>query len=126
MHPAFAFFAGLPLGEGLPSADLDGWLTLGGGQLLWDELARPFGLKPLGAGHPGAGGGLGSSVRLQAAADLVGLPVAATGLAARVLEVMGAEVIDVAAPDLGAALTTGRVRAGEAGGPLPGTAFNLE
>jgi len=126
LHPAFAFFAGLPLGEGLPSADLDGWLTLGGGQLLWDELARPFGLKPLVAGHTGAGGGLWSSVRLQAAADLVGLPVAATGLAARVLEVMGAEVIDVAAPDLGAALTTGRVRAGEAGGPLPGIAFNLE
>ena len=126
LHPAFAFFAGLPSGAGLPSADLDGWLTLGGGQLLWDELARPFGLKPLVAGHTGAGAGLWSSVRLEAAADLVGLPVAATGLAARVLEVMGAEVIDVAPSDLGAALTTGRVRAGEAGGPLPGTAFNLE
>jgi TRAP-type mannitol/chloroaromatic compound transport system substrate-binding protein len=124
LHPAFAFFAGLPSGEGLPSADLDGWLTLGGGQLLWDELARPFGLKPLVAGHTNAGAGLWSSMRLEAAADLVGLPVAATGLAARVLEVMGAELIDVAPSDLGAALTTGRVRAGEAGGP--GTAFNLE
>jgi len=126
LHPAFAFFAGLPMGEGLPSADLDGWLTLGGGQLLWDELARSFGLKPLVVGHIGAGAGLWSSVRLEAPADLVGLPVAATGLAARVLELMGAEVIEVAPPDFAAALTTGRIRAGEAGGPLPGTAFNLE
>lgn len=126
LHPAFAFFAGLPLGEGLPSADLDGWLTLGGGQLLWDELARPFGLKPLVAGHTGDGGGLWSSVRLEAADDLIGLPIAARGLAACVLEVMGAQVIDVAPPDLAAALTTGRVGAGEAAAPLPGTAFNLE
>ena len=126
LHPAFAFFAGLPLDEGLPSADQDAWLTLGGGQLLWDELARPFGFKPLVAGHTGQGGGFWSSVRLNAAADLVGLPVAATGLAGRVLEVMGAKVIDVAGPDLGAALASGRVRAGEAEGPAPGSAFNLE
>jgi len=126
LHPAFAFFAGLPLGEGLPGAALDGWLTLGGGQLLWDELARPFGLKPLVAGHTGEGVGLWSSVRLEAPADLIGLPVAATGLAGRVLEVMGAEVIDIPASELGAALSAGRIRAGEAEGPLAGAAFNLE
>jgi TRAP-type mannitol/chloroaromatic compound transport system substrate-binding protein len=126
LHPAFAFFAGLPLGQGLASAELDGWLMLGGGQQLWDELARPFGWKPLVAGHTGEGVGLWSSVRLEAASDLVGLPVAATGLAARVLEIMGAEVIDVAPPDLGSALTSARVRAGEAAGPLPGSAFALE
>src|SRR5262245_21825969 len=126
LHPAFAFFAGLPLGEGLPSAELDGWLTLGGGQLLWDELARPFGWKPLVAGHTGEGGGLWSSLRLEVADDLVGLPIAATGLAARVLEVMGARVVEVAPPDLAAALTAARVGAGEAAGPLPGSGFNLE
>jgi TRAP-type mannitol/chloroaromatic compound transport system substrate-binding protein len=126
LHPAFAFFAGLPLGQGLASAELDGWLMLGGGQHLWDELARPFGWKPLVAGHTGEGVGLWSSVRLEAASDLVALPVAATGLAARVLEIMGAEVIDVAPPDLGWALTSGRVRAGEAAGPSSGSAFALE
>src|SRR5262245_34007972 len=126
LHPAFAFFAGLPLNEGLPSADQDAWTTLGGGQLLWDELARPFGFKPLVSGHTGEGGGLWSNVRLDAEADLVGLPVAAPGLAGRVLEVMGATVIDVAGPDLAAALSGGRVRAGEAVGPLSGSAFNLE
>lgn len=126
LHPAFAFFAGLPLGQGLASAELDSWLLLGGGQQLWDELARPFGWKPLVAGHTGEGVGLWSNVRLEAASDLVGLPVAATGLAARVLETMGAEVIDVAPPDLGWALTRARVSAGEAVGPLPGSAFALE
>jgi TRAP-type mannitol/chloroaromatic compound transport system substrate-binding protein len=125
LHPGFGFFAGLPAGAGLPSADLDAWLVLGGGQLLWDELAQPFGLKPLVAGQMGESAGLWSNVRLERAADLVGLPVAAAGVAARVLSRLGATLFDVAPQDLRAALASGELGAAEWAGPLPAVAFDL-
>jgi TRAP-type mannitol/chloroaromatic compound transport system substrate-binding protein len=125
LHPGFAFFAGLPAGAGLPSADLDAWLVCGGGQLLWDELARPFGVKPLVAGQTGEPAGLWSNVRLERAADLVGLPVAAAGAAARVLSRLGASPIDVAPQDLRAAFASGELGAAEWAGPLPAVAFDL-
>ena len=117
LHPGFAFFAGLPLGEGLPAADLQAWLTIGGGQLLWDELARPFGVKPLVAGHSSDSLGLWSNVRLEDATDVSGLPVSATGLGARVLQTLGAAPVATAPQDLVSALTTGRIRAAEWPGP---------
>jgi TRAP-type mannitol/chloroaromatic compound transport system substrate-binding protein len=125
LHPGFAFFAGLPRGAGLPSADLDAWLVFGGGQLLWDELAQPFGLKALVAGRIGEPAGLWSNVRLEQADDLVGLPVAAAGLAARVLSRLGATPIDVAPQHLRAALASGELGAAEWAGPLPAIAFDL-
>lgn len=125
LHPGFAFFAGLPAGVGLPSAELDAWLVLGGGQLLCDELARPFGFKLLVAGHMGEPAGLWSNVRLERAADLVGLRVAAAGAAARVLACLGATPIDVAPHDLRAALASGEVGAAEWAGPPPAAAFDL-
>jgi TRAP-type mannitol/chloroaromatic compound transport system substrate-binding protein len=125
LHPGFAFFAGLPAGVGLPSAEFDAWLLIGGGQLLWDELARPFGLKPLVVGHGGEPVGLWSNVRLEQATDLAGLPVAADGLAARVLERLGARPIAVSPPRLRAALAQGEVAAAHWAGPLPTPAFDL-
>src|SRR5262245_45456240 len=124
LHPGFAFFAGLPAGAGLPSAERDAWLILGGGQLLWDELARPFGLKALVVGS-GEQGGLWSNVRLDEVSDLAGLPVAAEGLAARVLERLGARSVQVAPHELGAALASGKIAAAEWAGPLPAVAFDL-
>ena len=124
LHPGFAFFAGLPAGTGLPSAELNAWLVLGGGQLLWDDLARPFGLKTLVAGLSECGG-LWSNVRLEQPSDLAGLPVAAEGLAARVLERLGARPSQVAPNDLGAALARGEVAAAQWAGPLPAVAFDL-
>jgi TRAP-type mannitol/chloroaromatic compound transport system substrate-binding protein len=124
LHPGFAFFAGLPAGTGLPSAELDAWLIFGGGQLLWDELARPFGLKALVTG-PGERVGLWSNVRLEQATDLAGLPVAAEGLAGRVLERLGARPVKVAPHDLRALLASGEVGAAEWAGPLPAVAFDL-
>jgi len=125
LHPGFAFFAGLPLRQGLSATDLDGWLALGGGQLLWDELAHPFGLKPLLVGHTGLSPGLWSNVRLAAASDFRGVPVVAPDLAARVLQLLGAETVNVPPQDLKAALATGRVHMAEWTGPLPAASFDL-
>jgi TRAP-type mannitol/chloroaromatic compound transport system substrate-binding protein len=125
LHPGFAFFAGLPAGAGLPSAEFEAWLIIGGGQLLWDELARPFGLKPLLVGHGGEPVGLWSNVRLEQVTDLAGLQVTADGLAARVLERLGARPIAVSPARLRAALAQGEVAAAHWAGPLPAVAFDL-
>jgi TRAP-type mannitol/chloroaromatic compound transport system substrate-binding protein len=113
LHPGFAYFAGLPGSEGLPPPEFCGWLALGGGQQLWDELGCVFGFKPLLVGHSGAGLGLWSNVRLTEVSDLNGLSVAAAGLGARQLARLGAQPVDLAPPDLKAALATGRVEAAD-------------
>ena len=117
-HPAFAFFAGLPRGEGLDPGRQSAWLAVGGGQMLWDEAGAEFGFKPLLAGHTGPSAGLWSSRRLDAISDLTGARVFAVGLAVDVLRVLGAGPVELAPQELGAALAGGHVEAAERLGPL--------
>ena len=65
LHPAFAFFAGLPFGQGLDAAAQHAWLAVGGGEMLWDELAAELGFKPLLAGHTGPSAGVWAGARLE-------------------------------------------------------------
>ena len=41
-HPATPFFTAVPFG--LTAQELNSWVNFGGGQELWDELAKGFGL----------------------------------------------------------------------------------
>jgi TRAP-type mannitol/chloroaromatic compound transport system substrate-binding protein len=125
LHPGFAFFAGLPLAEGMSREDLEGWLLIGGGQLLWDELGLSCGLKPLLAGYRDVSA-LWANVRLDGGADLAGLPVHASGLAGRLLQALGAELIPVGAQAVKEALARGRIQAAECVGSLPAGAPELE
>jgi TRAP-type mannitol/chloroaromatic compound transport system substrate-binding protein len=88
-HPAFAFFAGLPGRSALHALELDGWLTTGGGQDLWDELASAHGFKPLLAGHGGSDPVLWSRSRIEAPEDVAGRRILARGLAAEVVRALG-------------------------------------
>lgn len=90
LHPAFAFFAGLPGGEVLAPRDLESWVLTGGGQALWDELAAGYGFKPLLAGHTGRHAALWSRKRLLNPEDLSGRRVIARGLDADVVRALGA------------------------------------
>ena len=117
-HPAFAFFAGLPGSLGLDSAELPAWLAIGGGQMLWDELAAGHGFKPLLAGHTGPGVGLWTNRALEATSHFAGVRIAATGLAAVALRALGAETVSVPPAALKAALAQGRIDAAEWLGPL--------
>jgi len=125
LHPGFAFFAGLPAGEGLNGADLAGWLAVGGGQPLWDELAYGFGWKPLLAGSAGDGIGLWSNARLEERGDLAEAPVAASGLVAELVAALGGVPVAVPEHRLRAALASGRLTAAEPAAPLPVVAFDL-
>jgi TRAP-type mannitol/chloroaromatic compound transport system substrate-binding protein len=90
LHPAFAFFGGLPGGEVLAPRDLESWVMTGGGQALWDELAARHGFKPLLAGHTGNHAALWSRKRLLNIEDLAGRRVIARGLDADVVRALGA------------------------------------
>lgn len=125
-HPAFAFFAGLPRDLGLDAVDLPAWLTVGGGQMLWDELGADFGIKPLLAGHTGASAGLWSNRPLGAAADFASLKLFATGLAGDVARAIGADPVEVAPLELRAALAGSRIDAAEWLGPLAVVAPDLQ
>ena len=125
LHPGFAFFAGCLSGEGLPAADLQAWLTIGGGQLLWDELARPFGVKPLVAGHSSDSLGLWSNVRLEDSHRCRAVcRCQQPGLVRASCRRWGRPRSTTAPQDLASALTTGRIRAAE--WPGPAAAFALQ
>lgn len=85
LHPGFAFVSGLPGDSGLSAAHLDAWLTAGGGQELWDDLAAEFNMKGSAVAHTGRSFGLASRAPVTTIADLRGRRIAAPGLAAELV-----------------------------------------
>lgn len=84
-HPAFHYLAGLPCGVGLDAASFEAWLTVGGGQELWDELSGLFDIKSLAVGNTGPSLGVFSNRPIRQSADLRGMRIAIEGLAREVL-----------------------------------------
>lgn len=116
LHPAFAYFAGLPGSAGLGAQDLAHWIATGGGQMLWDDLAGGHGWKSLLAGHSGEAPPLWSRDPITGLKDLAGRRVTAPGLGADVARALGAEAHGALAPhDVATALADGSVFAAEAG-----------
>jgi TRAP-type mannitol/chloroaromatic compound transport system substrate-binding protein len=126
LNRAFAFFAGLPFSQGLDAAGLQTWLAVGGGAMLWDELAAEFGFKSLVAGHTGPSVGVWAAARLEAPSDLAGGQVYVEGLAGDVLRDLGATPAMLAPEELRAALADGRLQAAEWLGPLAVAAPDLQ
>lgn len=126
LHPAFAFFAGLPLGLGLDATRQQAWLAISGGQMLWDDLAGRFGFKPLVAGHTGPSGGIWTARRLEMAADLSGARMHVDGLAAEVVRALGATPVHLAAGDLRSGLAERRIDMAEPLAPLVLAAPDLQ
>jgi TRAP-type mannitol/chloroaromatic compound transport system substrate-binding protein len=126
LHPAFAFFAGLPFAQGLDAPAQQAWLAIGGGEMLWDELDMQFGFKPLLAGHTGASAGVWAAARLESVADLARATLHVEGLAADVVRSLGAAPVRLAPHELRAALSDGHIQAAEWLGPLPVVAPDLQ
>lgn len=126
LHPAFAYFAGLPGWGGLDAQDFAHWIAVGGGQMLWDDLALSHGWKPLLAGHSGETPPLWSRDPITSLDDLAGRRIATAGLGADVARALGAEARDVLAPhEAAAALADGSVLAAEAGGLVTSLASGI-
>lgn len=125
LHPAFAYFGGLPGSQALLPAELEGWLAAGGGQDLWDDLAAPNGFKPLLAGHTGTAPILWSKTPVSAPEDLAGMKVVARGLDRDVLRALGAIPVLGDEQALEAALTGPDVSAVIWGGPVHASAAGI-
>jgi TRAP-type mannitol/chloroaromatic compound transport system substrate-binding protein len=110
---------------GLAPDDLAHWMTVGGGQMLWDDLAGQHCWKSLLVGHTGDAPPLWSRAPIAGLADLAGLRIAAPGLGADVARALGAEAHALAPAGVGAALETGSVQAAEAGGLLASLANGI-
>ncbi len=116
-HPAFAVFAGLPGAAALAPDHFFAWLAIGGGQMLWDDLASAHGFKPLLVGHSGARPALWLA-RAEVPRAWSGLKVATSGLAGRALAAHGAVPVAMPVAEVAAALADGRIDAAEVGGAL--------
>lgn len=123
--PGLAFFAGLPGSQGIAPAHLQAWLAIGGGQMLWDDLAAQHGTKPLLAGHTGENPGLWASFQIADLPDLANRSVMLSGLGRPLARALGAEPADLAPSQLSAALVSGHLAAAEWGNPLAGLMLGL-
>jgi TRAP-type mannitol/chloroaromatic compound transport system substrate-binding protein len=124
-HRGFAYFAGLPGDRGLSPQHLQTWISLGGGQALWDELAGDLGIKPLLAAHTGSRGYLLANARIDSMAALAGRKAHVAGLARDVARGLGLEPVSIAPGQLAGALQRGEILAAECGGAITGYVLGL-
>ncbi|HRQ27720.1 hypothetical protein [Hyphomicrobium sp.] len=124
-HPAFSYFAGLPGRAGLAASDFAHWLTVGGGQMLWDDLSADYGWKPLLAGHLGHAPPLWSKAPIARLSDIAGAPLAIGGLGADAARALGAEVQPPGLDAAVRALEDGTIHAAETGGLLTSLGFGV-
>lgn len=89
------------------------WLERGGGQALWDELYRPFAVKPLLAGNTGPSMAGWFKRELASPEDLKGLKIRVQGLGGEVWARLGAVPLAIPPGDLLIALSSGAVDAAE-------------
>jgi len=121
--PAFNFFASVPFG--LAPIEMDTWLNKYGGQELWDELSARYNIKPLAAGNTGVQMGGWFNKPIRTVADMRGLRIRVTGLAAEVVRSFGAEPVVVPGGRVVEALKSGEIDAAEWVGPWNDMALGL-
>ncbi|MEW5963988.1 MAG: hypothetical protein AB1749_10550 [Pseudomonadota bacterium] len=124
-HPAFAYFAGLPIAAGLSPAELPLWLA-SGGQDLWDDLSCDLGERSLLVGHTGGSSWLWSGAPIFDADDLAGRRIAAVGLGRDIVGALGGVAIDATPADLAHTLHSGTADAVEWCGLMCSAALGLD
>jgi len=121
---AAQIFAGVPFG--MNAQQSSAWMIAGGGYELWEEVYRPFNLVPLTQGFTGIQGAGWFRKEIKTVADLKGLKIRIPGLAGKVMERAGANVVLMPGGELYTALERGTIDATEWGGPYLDTRLGLE
>ena len=85
--PIAAMFATVPFG--MNAQEMNGWLNYGGGNELWRELYKPFGLVPFAAGNTGVQMAGWFNKEINSLEDLQGLKMRIPGLGGEVLKRAG-------------------------------------
>jgi TRAP-type mannitol/chloroaromatic compound transport system substrate-binding protein len=120
-----AYFAGLPGTHGVTPHQLATWISVGGGQALWDDLAADADVKPLLAAHTGAATLMLATRRADEIAALAGLKMYIDGLGRDVARGLGMDVVSTAPGQLPTAMREGEVDAAECGGAIASYALGL-
>jgi len=110
-HKSIPFFCAVP--GGLSEVEHNAWILYGGGQALWDELYAGFGVRAFLAGNTGTQMGGWFQRPIHSLADLDGLKIRIPGLAAEVLNRMGATAVNMPAGEIMPALQSGVIDAAE-------------
>lgn len=120
---AFNFFAAVPFG--LTANEMMAWIYHGGGQELWDELSRPFNIKPFMAANTGVQMGGWYNTEINSPEDLKGLVIRMPGLGGEVLTELGATAVSLAGGEIFTALQSGNIDGTEWVGPWNDLAFGF-
>jgi TRAP-type mannitol/chloroaromatic compound transport system substrate-binding protein len=120
-----AFFAGLPGDRGMHPRHLQTWISVGGGQALWDDLAGELGMKPLLAAHTGSRSYLLATERVDTMSALAGRKAQLHGLARDVGRGLGLEPVSLPPEQLADSMQRGDVLAAECGGAIASYALGL-
>jgi TRAP-type mannitol/chloroaromatic compound transport system substrate-binding protein len=121
--PAAAFFTTVPFG--LTPAEHVAWIDAGGGQALWDELYKPFGVKPFMGGNTGICMGGWFRHPLHSVADVRGLKIRSLGLGGEVYRRLGATPQTTPPAEILTSLQSGVLDAVEFVGPGTDIALGL-
>ena len=113
--PAFNFFTAVPFG--LTATEHAAWITYGGGQELWDEVAAPFDIKPFLRASTGVQMGGWFNKEISSLDDYQGLKFRMPGLGGEVLRRLGVAVINLPVGEIFPALQAGTIDGTEWVGP---------
>jgi len=110
---------------GLTPLEHTTWIAKGGGQALWDELYRPFGIKPFMASNTGYQMGGWFKEEITSVADFKGLKIRMPGLGGLVMQKLGAVPVGLAPGEIFTSLQTGVIDATEFLGPFSDSAMGF-
>ena len=122
-EPAAAFFTTVPFGL-IPNEHVS-WIDAGGGQMLWDELYAPFGVKPFMGGNTGVCMGGWFRRELKSRDDVHGLKIRSLGLGGEVYRRLGAIPQTTSPGEILVALQSGVIDGAEFVGPGSDIALGL-
>ena len=121
--PAATFFTTVP--GGLTPGEHVAWVDAGGGQVLWDELYAPFGVKPFMGGNTGVCMGGWFRREIRSLADLRGLKLRTLGLGGEVYRRLGATPQTTPPAEILVSLQSGVIDGAEFVGPGTDIALGL-
>lgn len=122
--PAAPLYTSAPFG--LTPIEHLAWVDHGGGQVLWDELYEPHGVKPFLAGNTGVSMGGWFRREIATLDDVRGLKIRIVGLGAEVWRRMGATPVAMPAGEVFQAFQSGVVDAAELLAPASDLAVGLQ
>jgi len=112
---AAGFFTAVPFG--MTQMELNAWITMGGGQELWNELYADYNLVPFPCGNTGVQMGGWFRKEINTVEDLNGLKFRVPGIGGEMMKKVGATVVLLPGGEVFAALQSGAIDGTEWIGP---------